>query len=169
LLLLLVIAAVLGHWARADAEAIARGFVERYGYPGMALGTFLADGFHFPIPPQFYLLLSIASGSPAAECLAVIGGASILAGTTGYQMMRWAAAANWIAENTRSARDLLLRTFRRYGWRSALVASLLPIPYSMLCYLAGLNRLPRSFLWLLSLCRIPKLVVFYLLLRLGWA
>src|SRR5689334_1297994 len=87
LLLLLVIASALGHWARADAEAIARGFVERYGYPGIALGTFLADGFHFPIPPQFYMLLSIASGQPAAECLAVIGSASLLAGAAGYQLM----------------------------------------------------------------------------------
>jgi membrane protein YqaA with SNARE-associated domain len=134
----------------------------------MAFGTLLADGFHFPIPPQFYMLLSIASQASVYGSLATIAAASVLAGVFGYSAARLVASSAWIAARTEPARWLLERAVLRFGSRAALVASLLPIPYSLLCYLAGLNRMPRRFLVLLCLCRVPKLVAFYLLVYWGW-
>jgi hypothetical protein len=39
----------------------------------------------------------------------------------------------------------------------------------VLCYLAGLNRMPQRFLLLLCLCRIPKLLLFWWFVRWGWS
>ncbi len=83
LLIALVIVGTQAHFARPQCEGLARSFVDAYGYGGMALGTLLADGFHFPIPPQFYMLLSIASGAPATLSLAVIAAASVTGGVAG--------------------------------------------------------------------------------------
>jgi membrane protein YqaA with SNARE-associated domain len=164
----LLIAITLAHFARAECEAIARHFVVSYGYWGMALGTLLADGFHFPIPPQFYMLLAIAARAPISHSFSAIALASLLAGFVGYEAASLAARSDWIRARTEGTRNVLERAVRRFGLQAALLASLLPVPYSVLCYLAGMMRLPRRFLVLLCLCRIPKLAMFYWLLLLGW-
>ncbi len=166
--IILVLAGTLAHWARPQCEGLARGFVAAYGYWGIALGTLLADGFHFPIPPQFYMLLSIASQASVYWSLSVIAAASVLGGVVGYATARVVANSAWVAARTERSRRLLERAVLRFGARAALVASLLPIPYSILCYLSGLNRMPPRFLALLCLCRIPKLIAFYLLVYWGW-
>jgi membrane protein YqaA with SNARE-associated domain len=164
----LLIAITLAHFARAECEAIARHFVASYGYWGMALGTLLADGFHFPIPPQFYMLLAIAARAPVAYSFSAIAVASLLAGFVGYEAAALAARSHWLRARTERTRKVLERVVHRFGLYAALLASLLPVPYSVLCYLAGMMRLPRQFLVLLCLCRIPKLAMFYWLLRMGW-
>lgn len=168
LVIILLVVGTLAHWARPQCEAVARGFVAAYGYWGMALGTLLADGFHFPIPPQFYMLLSIASQSSVYGSLTVIAAASVLAGVVGYSAARFVASSAWVAARTQRSRQLLERAVLRFGARAALVASLLPIPYSILCYVAGLNRMPVRFLVLICACRVPKLILFYLLVYWGW-
>lgn len=168
LLAILVIVAVLGHAARDRCEAAARVFVDRYGYAGMALGTLLADAIHFPIPPQFYMLLSVASGASAINTLAAIAAASLTAGVLGYRLARVVGRNAWVSKRTERTRRLLQGAIERYGAWAAVYSSLLPLPYSLLCYLAGLSRAPRGFFALLCVCRVPKLVAFYWLIRLGW-
>ena len=159
----------VGYLVRRPTEQLARHFVDGFGVWGLALGTLLADGLHFPIPPQFYLLTVVASGTPPWRGVLAIISASVIAGCLGYRLSELASHAAWLSDRTHRSRRLFDSAFRRYGYRAALVGSLLPIPYSALCYLAGLNRLPRRFLAILALCRVPKLVGFYYLIRLGWA
>jgi membrane protein YqaA with SNARE-associated domain len=160
---------LLGYLARKPAEALALEFVRRFGVWGMALGTLLADSFHFPVPPQFYMLLAVASKTSIARAFPAIAFASWLSGWIGYQVASWASQLRWLAQKTERYRYALAQAFEQQGYRIALVASLLPIPYSMLCYLAGLNRMPVRFLALLGLYRIPKLLGFYALVYFGWS
>lgn len=160
---------LVGYLVRRPTEQLARYFVDAFGVWGLALGTLLADGLHFPIPPQFYLLTIVASGAPPWHGLLAIISASVLAGCLGYRVSQLVSQAAWLSDRISGPRALFERAFRRYGYRTALIGSLLPIPYSVLCYLAGLNRLPRRFVAILALCRVPKLVGFYYLIRLGWA
>lgn len=169
LVIVCLVVALLGYVARNPATALARGLVGRLGLWGMALGTLLADGVQFPIPPQFYMLLAVASGAPAAPAFVAICAGSLAAGLLGYHLARWASRLAWLSRATKSYRELLTGAFERFGYRAAVFASLLPVPYSVLCYAAGLNRMPRRFLALLSLCRIPKLLGFYWLVRAGWS
>lgn len=161
--------ASVGYFVREPAEALARGFVSRFGILGMALGTLLADGLHFPVPPQFYMLLAVASSTPVARAFPAIAVASLLAGALGYLLARWASRVPWLSRKVGPYRQVMAESFSRRGYRTALVASLLPIPYSVLCYLAGLNRLPTAFVVLLGICRVPKLLGFYGLVYYGWS
>jgi membrane protein YqaA with SNARE-associated domain len=168
LLVMCVLAGVVGYLARKPAEALALGFVSRFGVWGMALGTLLADSFHFPVPPQFYMLLAVASNTPTVHAFPAIAAASLVSGGIGYQLAKWASQVAWLAGKTERYRRVLAAAFERRGYRIALVASLLPIPYSLLCYLAGLNRMPAAFLALIGVCRVPKLLGFYGLVYFGW-
>ncbi len=159
----------LAHFARPSAEGAARAFVERFGVFGMGLGTLLADGLQFPVPPQFYMLLAIAARSPFAETLPAIASASVLAGGVGYAVSARLSRFAWVSRKTANMRRLISWSFERYGYGAALFASLLPLPYSVLCYLAGLNHMPLRFLGVLAFCRIPKLVAYYYLIHLGWS
>lgn len=154
---------------RAPLEALGTSFVQRFGYFGMAFGTFIADGFHFPIPPQFYMLMAVSSGASRPLAFGVITAASLLGGTAGYHVARRLAHVRPIARRLERAQGLAGRAFSRFGYRAALLASLLPIAYSVLCYLAGLYRLPRRVFAVLCLCRIPRLLLFFYLVELGWA
>jgi len=159
----------IAYFARPAAEATARGFVDRFGVLGMALGTLLADGLSFPVPPQFYMLMAIASGANVASAFAAIALGSVAAGAVGYFLSERVSHWGWMSRKTAAPRQVLASSFARHGYRAALVLSVLPVPYSMVCYLAGLNRLPRRFLGLLMLCRVPKLLAFFYLVHLGWS
>lgn len=169
LVMVSIAVALTGYFLREPAAELARGFVSRFGIWGMALGTLLADGLHFPIPPQFYMLLAVASNTPTHLAFPAIALASVFSGCLGYQLASWASRLGWLARRTERYRVLLLQAYQRRGYRTALIASLLPIPYSVLCYLAGLNRLPAPFLVLVGVCRVPKLLGFYGLVYMGWS
>lgn len=168
LLTLLLVVSSLSFVAREQCERLARTFWQSFGYAGLGLGTFLADAFQFPVPPQFYMLLGEMSGASRVSAFAAIAPASVVAGAVGYELSQRLGELRWVARRTQRWRAPLHAAFERYGYRTAFVASLLPIPYSLLCYLAGLNRMPRRFLALLAVCRVPKLVLFFVLVALGW-
>jgi membrane protein YqaA with SNARE-associated domain len=168
LVMICVVVALIGYVAREPATALSRRLVGAFGLWGMALGTLAADGAYFPVPPQFYMLLAVASGAPAVPVFVAICAGSLVAGYGGYLIAMRLSRLGWLSRVTRQHRQLLAHAFERYGYRSALIASMLPIPFSVLCYAAGLSRLPQSFIALLSLCRVPKLFGFFWLIRAGW-
>lgn len=166
---LLVLMIALANLFRAPLEQLGRVFAESFGYAGLALGTFIADGFHFPIPPQFYMLLAISSGVSQPLAFGAITLASLAGGFVGYTFARRLARIEILARRLERSRSVATRAFSRFGYRGAVVAGLLPVPYSVLCYLAGLQGVPTNLFLVFTLFRIPRLVAYYYLVRLGWS
>jgi membrane protein YqaA with SNARE-associated domain len=166
--MLLLVVGSLAHWLRPELETIGHAFVERFGLFGMMLGAFLADGFHFPVPPQFYMLMAIVANSAPLPALSAITFGSLLGGTVGFffarRLARFRLVAKWLARSSR----IVQRFGTNHGYRLIVAASLTPIAYSALCYLAGFYRLPKRLYALLALLRVPKLVLYYYLVQLGW-
>lgn len=160
---------VLARLFREPLEAFGGTFIELFGTFGLLLGTFLADGFHFPVPPQFYMVVATSSGMSAVTALTAITAGSLLGGLVGYRLAGRLARFEFVARRLERMRALAERALSRFGTGSAVFASLLPIPYSVLCYLAGLHRLPLRFFLVLAACRIPRLLLFYYLVQLGWS
>jgi membrane protein YqaA with SNARE-associated domain len=166
---LVAVVSLLGHHYRAELESMGRTILDRFGYVGIALGTFIADGIHFPIPPQFYMLASIAAGWSVLWTLVAVCMGSMLGGVTAYSIARKAS-------HLRVFQRLLARTqrkvdslFARFGYWAVALVSLTPIPFSMLCYVAGAHRMRARMFVVLSLFRIPKLVLYFYVVKLGWA
>jgi membrane protein YqaA with SNARE-associated domain len=161
--------ALAAHLAHDELYALGNAFVQRFGLAGMFAGVYLADAFSFPVPPQFYMLTAIAGGGSQVAPMATVCAASLLAGYTGYHLAGRIARVRFFAARIEKVRPRVDRLFARYGAWALAIGSLTPVPFSMLCYLAGLYRLPMRHLALLLLFRVPRLFVFYALIRLGWA
>lgn len=161
--------ALLAHVLRDEVSSIATTLVTRLGLLGIAAGVFAADSVNVPVPVQAYQLAVVAKGGPQAPALVVMVVASILGGHLGYFLGGRLAHRRWV-------RRILLRLVRgrehlweRYGYRALLVAAVIPFPYSGLCWFSGLKGVPyRRFVWLMVL-RIPKVLLYYAMIRAGWA
>ncbi|WP_050429931.1 YqaA family protein [Chondromyces crocatus] len=161
--------AAVGYLLRDELNALGGAFVKHFGIAGMFVGTFIADAFSFPIPPQFYMLTAITAGSSQVGAMAAICVASLLAGQTGYHLAGRIARVEFICRRIDLFRPKIDRLFERYGYWAIAVGSLTPIPFSVLCYLSGLYRIPPKLFTVLLLFRVPRLILFYALIRLGWA
>lgn len=165
---LLLATAFVAHTFRSELEAIGRGFVERFGVTGMAFGTMISDGFHIPIPPQFYMLMGITSGLSTWTTLAAVNLGSFFGGWLAYFLARRLSRFEFFERRLERPRALAQRVFERYGSWAPVVASFLPLTYAALCYLSGLSGLSKRGFALVTLIRVPRLVAYYYLVRLGW-
>lgn len=165
---LVVLALLLATHFREPLSAVGAGFVSRFGFVGMAAGAFLADAVQFPIPPQFYMFVSVAAHTPAVPTLLAIGAGSLAGGAVAFSTAEHVGRIRFVAEKLARSRASVEHALTRFGYWAPVLASLLPIAYSVLCSIAGANRLPWRVYFVLSACRIPRLVLFYVLIRLGW-
>ncbi|HEU4406584.1 MAG TPA: VTT domain-containing protein [Polyangiaceae bacterium] len=167
---LLGFVSALAHLLKPELEAFGRGFLERFGALGLTLGTFLADGFHFPIPPQFYMLAAITSGWSPVTSVAAITAGSLVGGVVSHLIGRhllWRLRfLRRIVDRSRKRFDWL---FAKYGYWAVAVGSISPVPFSLLCNLSGLYKVPFRLFLVLSLFRVPRVMLFYVLIRVGWA
>jgi membrane protein YqaA with SNARE-associated domain len=165
---LLIASAVLAHTFRSELQAIGHAFVERFGVPGMVLGTVIADGLHFPVPPQFYMLMGITSDVPTLTTLTAVNFGSFVGAWFAYLLARRLSHVKLLARRLERPRELAQSVFLRYGVWAPVVASFLPITYAALCYLSGLSGLSRRGFALVTAIRVPRLIAYYYLVRLGW-
>jgi membrane protein YqaA with SNARE-associated domain len=165
---LIGIVAFLGWAFRSDLSRFGTWFVDRFGFAGMAGGAFLADGLHFPIPPQFYLLTGIAAGhATSAVVLAVLVG-SELGGLTAFSLARTIGRWSIVARRLETSRRLLLGAMERRGYLGLAAATLLPISFSLLCMASGAMRLPYKAYGVLAVMRIPRILLSYAVIMLAW-
>ncbi len=167
LVALVACVAAVSYAFREPLGALGRGFVSRFGVAGLGVGSFLADGLHFPVPPQFYLATAIAAGGPTVVPVMVIMVGSILGGLVAFSGARLAARGGWKAQRFKAVKRVG-RLLERRGLPLVGVATFAPVPYWLLCVAAGLYRLPFSAYAVIGLCRIPKLLFFYALISLAW-
>lgn len=168
LLLLLLGVWALGIWLEEELRWLGGQFVARFGLWGMMFGTWLADGFCFPVPPQFYMLMALTGGVSQVVALLAIAAGSMLGGITGYLLAPQLARWGWIARAVQRTRPLLHRLSGE-GWlRGVALVSVTPFAFSWLCYASGLYRLPKRALLLICLLRLPKLFLYQWLVRWGW-
>ncbi|MBI5515944.1 MAG: hypothetical protein HY909_19335 [Deltaproteobacteria bacterium] len=161
--------AVLSRYLRGPLEAFGRFFVDRFGIAGMALGTFLCDGFHIPPPPQVYFVAAIAAHLSPLPVLAAMGAASMAAGVVGYHVASRLSGLRVFRiplERTRPRVDAL---FARWGAWAMAVGSVTPLPYAWLCWFAGIYRVRYTHFLVLILLRVPRLAVMYWLVAKGWS
>ena len=167
LILLLAAVALVAQTLRSELETLGHAFVGYASYPGMAAGTLLADGFFFPVPPQFYMLLAIASNSSDAVALLSISMGSVLGGISGFFLAKRLSRIEWLRARFTSARALR-RLRGSVGMKSMVALSATPIAFSWLIYFCGMCRYPPRFMLLLCALRVPKLALYYWLVRTGW-
>ena len=168
-LALLTVVVALGLFFRAPLERFSHSIVSSMGLGGIFVGVFLGDAFTFPIPPDTYLLLAVAAEMSPGPVLAACCIASISAGSLSYRIGPLLLGVPWLGRKILNFRSPGERLFERYGSRAVCIAALTPIPFSLVCWSAGIFRMPFRTFFLATLWRIPRFVGYYALFVLGWS
>jgi membrane protein YqaA with SNARE-associated domain len=165
---LIAVVAFLGWRFRTELEHFGKWFVERFGAAGMAGGAFLADGLHFPLPPQFYLLTGIAGGYGTLPALASVLAGSVAGGFVAFAAARRLAGIPFFEKRFSTTRHIVQRLLSARGRWGLVIAGMLPVSYFVLCALGGIMQLRYRDYAIIGLMRIPRLVLSFLLIELAW-
>jgi len=169
LIAIVVVAAIAGVVLRDPIHALAEVFVGRFGLGGLFAGVLITDASPFPLTHEPVLLLGVAMGIDWWTLALVCSTASVTAGPVGY-------AGGWLLR-TRSGARLwfeqrapgMLAFLRAWGATGVAIAALLPIPFAVATWTAGLTGVSFPKLLAASLLRIPKTVFYLTLITQGWA
>jgi len=157
----------LGH----HLEAASRWLTNTGGYLGVFVSIWLIDTFTLPVSPDVILAFVAHKGSTLSTptALAVICVASIVAGNTGFTLAKhignWSFIQKRLAKNYEKGHKL----FERFGVWTVVIAGLTPLPFSIVCWFAGLYDMKHWPFFLATLSRIPRFVGWFYLLRLGFS
>ena len=144
-------------------ETWARGVVESYGYLGIFLISF-SESVIQPIPPDPFIAGGSALGlNPLTAALVATVG-SVLGGLTAHTLgliLGEPVAKKLLGEKNYLKGEIFMN---RYGVLAVLLGALTPVPYKVICWLAGIFEMPRgTFLVASLLGRFPRFLIFALL------
>jgi membrane protein YqaA with SNARE-associated domain len=157
----------LGH----HLEAASRWLTNTGGYSGVFISIWLIDTFTLPVSPDMILAFVAHKGSTlnTPVALVVICIASIAAGNTGYHLAKrigdWPFIQRRLAKSYKKGHKL----FDRFGVWTVVIAGITPLPFSIVCWFAGLYEMKSWPFFLATLSRIPRFIGWYYLLRLGFS
>jgi membrane protein YqaA with SNARE-associated domain len=139
------------------------------GYSGLFFGMLLSDSLPIFIPPDAFLVFSIAAEMDAFWVIFFCSTGSILGGCLSYCIGRFlipkfSAGRKIILRYE----DKLLPYIRKYGFWAVVLSALTPIPYSWMAYTTGSFKMNFSLFLLGSLFRIARMSIYYYAMRLGW-
>ena len=140
-LLLLLLVGVSCAWLfREEVEYIGTMFIERYGLWGVAFGTLICDSSPIPLTNEPLALISLGAGIPFWTLVATMSCASHTAAPIGYAcgyfLGQQPRVKRWIQQKHPEA----LEKGQKYATRAVILGALLPIPYALTTWSAGILK-----------------------------
>ena len=169
LAVLLGVSYLCGVVLREPIEVGGKAALDRLGYWGLAAGVIITDASPLPMTNEPLVILAIGAGRPAYTVFAVISAASVCAGFVGWTAGRFLGDATGIGPWMRRRYPGFERFMIRYGAHGVAVCALLPIPFALSTWSAGMMRVKLWKVALASLVRIPKTAFYVWLIVVGWS
>lgn len=152
-------------WAAAPwIRTWAGTFVDQFGLWGVFFGVILTDTFFLGNEPL--LGVAYAGGLPFVPIAAVACVASVLAGLIGWGLGRWLGTHRWVKRAVHKHQINALMV--RWGVWAVAVAAISPVPYGAATWAAGAAGVRWPVVALGSLFRIPRVIVYFLLVVVVW-
>lgn len=158
-----------GSFIREPLTEFAMLIINKLGLFGLFFGIILTDTFTFPVPPDTYLLITVATDREPVLMLTIVCIASIMAGNLAYFIGPTLAKIPFFNRQIEKFRAKGERLFREYGVWAVVIAALTPIPFSIICWLSAIYKMEWKLFFFATFARIPRLVGYYFLFVLGWA
>lgn len=151
-----------------QVEAVARGIVERTGGWGVGLGFFLVDAFSLPIPNDIFSVFGRMGGLAFWEVVAWASVGSIVGGSMGWWIGRdLISKIAWLRTWVQSQGDESVARVQKWGAWFVGVAAVTPMPYSLVCWGAGIVRLPFLPVLAASTLRVVRVGLYLWLIEQG--
>ena len=139
--LLLMLAGVSCAWLfRQEVEYLGNVFIERYGLWGIALGTLICDASPIPLTNEPLALISLGAGIPFWKLVVTMSCASHTAAPIGYTCGYILGQQVWIKSWIHKKYPDALENGRKYATRAVLLGAILPIPYALTTWSAGMVK-----------------------------
>src|SRR5690554_6088215 len=142
MLVMFASAAALGYWLRDPITALATDFVRVLGPLGIFLGVLAADALSFPIPASTYLFAGVAADAAVFPVLIATSLASLIGGALAYLIGPQIARIPFLDRRLELFRPRGEALFKRWGAWAVGIAAVTPMPFSIICWLAGIYRMP---------------------------
>lgn len=163
------IVAVLAHFWLEPFKAFAQATIAALGMPGVLVGLWLTDTFTFPVPTDMYLAVAVGAQSPVVPTIAAICAVSMFAGNCGYFVGPKITKIGFVRRRVEAFRPRGEKLFARWGVGAVAIGALTPLPYSIICWIAGIYKMPyKKFFWA-TFFRIPRMVAYYLIILSTWS
>lgn len=137
----------------------------RFGLAGIAVFSFFVDT--IILPTSVDVLFPFVMSWAPIPLLAVMGSCSAAGGFFGYWIARSFNRWGYIQRSVDSYRERGEKLVDRYGPLAVAFAGLTPIPFSTVCWIAGLLKVHAGWTLLACTSRLPRMVLYYLLFRGG--
>ncbi|MCB9476176.1 MAG: VTT domain-containing protein [Deltaproteobacteria bacterium] len=157
----------IGYFLRGPVKAWSVVFVDKLGGLGVSLGFFLPDAFTFPIPPEPWMAAALIGGLPFWEIVLFGSAGSLIGGTCGYFFARQVAHTPWYQRTVLERYADMHKLIETYGTHALVVGALTPLPYSVAAWACGAISMPFSRFFAVSLLRIPRVIGYLALVKLG--
>ncbi len=137
------------------------------GYGGVALFTFFVDA--VIIPTTTDVIFPFLMEWNPYFLLSVMSAASILGGFSGYWLARSFNHIHFVHRVTISYHKRGESMINSYGAWAVVIAGFTPVPFSTICWIAGLLEVPAGKVLLACFSRIPRMIVYYFLIKSGFS
>ena len=168
-LLIIVAVVVAGAFFKQPIQLLATWMVETFGIVGTILGICISDIFGLPIPPDTFIFIAATSGYPDVPVAAGLAAVSVGCGSAAYLLGPYVGRVPLLRTKVEQWRVKGEHLFERWGVWTVAIGALSPLPYSITCWFAGIYHMPYKRFFLATLFRIPRIVAYYMIFRLGWA
>lgn len=166
LLGVIAVVGLLGAVLRGPITAASTGFVDHFGLPGVFVAVFIADvlpvSTHDPV-----LFAGHTGGLPFAPLALTAACGSIGAAWFDFGI-GWLLGTRWRCVHALVERYRIPAFMRRYGPWAIAVAAILPVPFALVAWSAGMAGSPFRHLVAGSVLRASKIGITLTLIALGW-
>ncbi len=166
--ILLVLVYFSKQYLHTELEAIGKLFIEKFGLVGLFIDVYLVDTLIVPVTPDLFLGLLILDGRHQAIGLLLISIASVLGGLSGYWIANKLSSWRIVHKLVKNYQEKGEALFQRFGVWAVVIAGLSPVPFSTVCWLAGMFHMDRHKFFLATLTRIPRMIIWYFLIAKVW-
>jgi len=168
IVLLIIIVYLAKRFLQTELEAGGQLFIQKFGLAGLFLDVYLVDTFIVPATPDFFLGILVASGKYQMWGVVLICVASVLGGLSGYWIGSRFGRWKWVQRAVHSYQQRGEHLFQRFGVGAVILAAISPLPFSTVCWLAGIFRMNFNKFALATLGRIPRMILWYYLIAYVW-
>jgi membrane protein YqaA with SNARE-associated domain len=167
MLLVIGLMGLAGYLLREPAVGFSEGLVSSLGSPGIGFAFFVSDA--FPLFPFHDAYLAIGMVGNLEFWLIAFWASlgSLTGGSLGYLIGRLFRRSEAFRQYTRQKGGDIYKLLNRYGVWALAIGALSPFPYSMACWITGMLRMRYFTFITISLLRIPRIVAYLCLIRLG--
>lgn len=148
-------------------EQFAWNVIGTMGSWGVALVAAIDGMVMAPVSADILFPFIVQSKWSIPRVMVFMGMASALGGYCGYWIGRLFDKVPPIRRMVNSIPDNVNRLVKRYGAWAVALSGLLPIPFSAICLLAGVLKVPPLSALAAVLTRIPRMGIYYLLFSAG--